>query len=56
MIEHIDFSVGFQMFKIQYFQMALNRCELWSKGIKSYFMPKNCKNRPAFEGFSPKPS
>ena len=36
-------SVGFQMLKILFFQMALNRCELWSKGIKIAFFPKNFK-------------
>ena len=35
--------------------MAVNTYEIWSNGIKITFFPKTYKNRPAAEGFAPKP-
>ena len=37
--------------------MAVNTCEMWSKGIKiTFFFPKTYKNRPTAGGFAPTPS
>ena len=33
-LSNLDFSIGFQMLKIYYFEMALNTCEIRSNGIK----------------------
>ena len=36
--------------------MTLNTCEMWFNGIKiAFFNQKITKNRPAAEGFAPRP-
>ena len=47
------FSIGFQMLEIQYFQKAMNTCEMWSNGIKIAFFAKKLRKIAQRLGTSP---
>ena len=49
------FSIGFQILKMQFFQIALKTCETWSKWHYNSFFFQKIKKKlpPAARGFAP---
>ena len=52
-LNNLIFSIGFQMLEIQYFQKAMNTCEMWSNGIKLAFFAKKLRKITQRLGTSP---
>ena len=52
-LNNLIFSIGFQILKIHYFQMALKTSEMWYNGIKVAFFSKNYEKSLSGWGLRP---